>query len=311
LTGKLYEKLTVDSRAAFLRIRGDDASMARSTEGIWINMRNGMELSTSPRQTGSFLAGRCFTIIAAVAVICIGLPSQRATAGPPFITDDPEPVETGHGELYLSTIDNWARDGVSGTLPHVEFNYGSIENMQLHVLAPMAYDRPNVADNLKYGYGDTEFGIKYRFIQEDQLFPGCPQVGTFPLVEFPTGDRNNGTGTGRAQFFLPVWMQKSWGEENRQWTVYGGGGYWFNPGAGNLNYGFVGVVLQKQLTDKLAVGGELNHSTVSARGQKDHTGLNLGCIYDFTEHWHALLSVGRDIHGSELLTSYAGIQLTF
>jgi len=41
------------------------------------------------------------------------------------------------------------------------------------------------------------------------------------------------------QAFLPVWMQKDVGD----WTVYGGGGYWINPGAGQKNWWFTGLAV--------------------------------------------------------------------
>jgi hypothetical protein len=250
-----------------------------------------------------------FTSFIAGFFACL-IPSM-VYAGPPFLTDDPEPVDKGHGEFYIASLDTWSGDGVMGTLPHFEFNYGPIENVQLHVIAPITFNRPADTGDMTYGYGDTELGVKWRFIQEDSLFKGCPQVGIFPLLEVPTGDANRGLGSGHLQEFIPVWMQKSWGTDNRQWTVYGGGGYEFNPGTGNENFGFFGAVLQKQLTDNFTLGGELFHFTPSAHGQAAHTGFNIGCIYDFSDHWHLLFSLGRDIVGDNRLTGYTAIQLTF
>ena len=79
-------------------------------------------------------------------------------------------------------------------------NYGAITNLQLHLIAPLAYDAP--AQGIRqYGYGDTELGVKYRFIQETDV---SPQVGFFPLLEIPTGSADRGLGTGHMQAFLPV-----------------------------------------------------------------------------------------------------------
>jgi hypothetical protein len=251
-----------------------------------------------------------FTSVA-VALASAVLTTQQAAAGPPFVTDDPEPVEKGHGEFYIASQDFWARDGYSGTLPHFEFNYGPIDNVQLHIIAPMAYDRPRETGTMQYGYGDTELGVKWRFIQEDQLFKGCPQVGVFPLLELPTGSESRGLGNGEDQIFLPLWLQKSWGEEKREWTLYGGGGYWINHGTGNKDFTFAGVALQRQVTDNLTLGGEVFHSTARADDQAAHTGVNIGGIYDFSDHWHFLFSVGRDLKGDNLLTTYLAIQWTF
>jgi hypothetical protein len=118
-------------------------------------------------------------------------------------------------------------------------------------------------------------------------------------------------GNGKAQFFLPVWLQESWGEKDREWTVYGGGGYWINPGEGNKDYWFTGAVVQRQLTDQLTLGGELFYSTPSEDNGSSRMGFNLGGVYDLSEQLHLLFSAGRDIQGSSRLTTYLGLQWTF
>src|SRR5512140_847922 len=62
-------------------------------------------------------------------------------AGPPYVTDDPEPVEYRHWEIYLASL--LARDAGawSGTAPHVEVNYGAAPNLQLHTILPMSFVR--------------------------------------------------------------------------------------------------------------------------------------------------------------------------
>ena len=65
-----------------------------------------------------------------------------ACAGPPFVTDDPEPVELGHWEVYASSIVVRNPSGVNGTLPHVEVNNGVAPNLQLHIIVPYFFDRP-------------------------------------------------------------------------------------------------------------------------------------------------------------------------
>jgi hypothetical protein len=256
-------------------------------------------------------AHRFTHMLLALAAIALAWAASAAHAGPPFFTDDPEPVEKGHGEFYISSQSAWSRDGWSGTLPHFEFNYGPIEDVHLHMIAPLAYSRPDDTHTMNYGYGDTELGVKWRPIHEDGLFKGCPQIGTFPLVEIPNGSRSRGLGNGGIQVFLPIWLQKSWGEERRQWTTYGGGGYWINEGSDNHDYVFFGWALQKQITDKLTLGGEVFFGSPSTVGGSTREGFQLGGVYDFTEHHHLLFAVGRDFHGPNLLTFYLGYQLTF
>jgi hypothetical protein len=57
-----------------------------------------------------------------------------AFAGPPFLTDDAQPVELHHDELYVfSTFDRTdnARDTIG---PAIEFNNGIAPNLQFHVV---------------------------------------------------------------------------------------------------------------------------------------------------------------------------------
>ena len=223
-------------------------------------------------------------------------------AGPPYITDDPEPVEYQHWELYLATQHELTRDGAAGTLPHVEINYGAIPNLQLHVIVPLAYARPS-GGSTSYGPGDIEVGAKFRFVQESG---SLPMVGTFPLVEIPAGSESKGLGTGHLHGLIPLWLQKSVGP----WTSYGGGGYWFNPGAGNRSYGFIGWQLQRHLSELATLGAEIFYTTADHSGGSGNLRFNVGLVMDFTEHHHLLASVGRSIVGDTRLLGYLAYQLT-
>jgi len=234
--------------------------------------------------------------------------SGSAVAGPPFRTDDPEPVEYQHWEIYAFSAATQVQGDTAGILPGVEINYGAAPNLQLHIIAPLAFDKSS-GSGMQYGYGDTEFGIKYHFIQEDEE-GWRPQVGVFPLIEAPTGDPGRNLGAGHAREFLPLWLQKSFGD----WTTYGGGGYWFNPGTGNKNYWFFGWLFQRKVTDQLTLGGELFHQTADTVGGLDSTGFNLGGIYDVTENYHLLFSAGRGIQNvssTNAFSYYLALQWTF
>jgi len=146
---------------------------------------------------------------------------QTCYAGPPFLTDDPQPVGFKHWEFYISSVSIIHSDNWSGTSPHIEVNYGLIPNLQVHFLLPLNYSyTPHQVTN--FGYANTEFGVKYCFISETA---DRPQIGIFPIVQIPT-IKNQEFSSGRTQVFLPVWAQKSWGKL----TTYGGAGYCINPG---------------------------------------------------------------------------------
>jgi hypothetical protein len=229
--------------------------------------------------------------------------TQLAWAGPPFATDDPEPVEYRHWELYLASQLAHDKDGWSGTSPHFEINYGALPNLQLHLIAPVSFSASSHGAT-HFGYGDTEFGVKHRFFEEtDQL----PQIGVFPLVEIPSGNRERGLGTGHAQVFLPLWLQKSFGP----WTTYGGAGYWINPGKDNRDWWFTGWLLQREITPALTLGAEIYHETPSERAGDSNTKLNFGGFYNFSDAYHLLFSAGHTVQGPNTVQSYIALQITF
>jgi hypothetical protein len=229
------------------------------------------------------------------------LPSP-ASGGPPYTTDDPEPVAYHHWEFYLATQHEVTRDGATGTAPHVEVNYGAVPNLQLHMIAPLTYAHPS-SGSMAYGPGDIELGAKFRFIQEDGV---VPMVGTFPLLELPVGSAAKGLGTGHLHGLVPLWLQKSFGP----WMTYGGGGYWINPGSGNRNFWYLGWLVQVKLMDHAALGAEVFYTTPDHVGGDENLRFNIGLVLDVTDHHHVLLSSGRSIVGDSLFLGYLAYQLT-
>ncbi len=78
---------------------------------------------------------------AALLILILTIPVSGLKAGPPYFTDDPDPVKFHHWEFYLSTQDNFdVRNGsAAGSLPQVELNYGVLPDVQLHVVIPLTY----------------------------------------------------------------------------------------------------------------------------------------------------------------------------
>ena len=236
-----------------------------------------------------------------VLLSLLAFPTTSA-AGPPYDTDDPEPVDFRHWELYCSSIGSIVNGASMGTAPHIEVNYGVAPNVQLHAIAPLSFYTTQ-GGKTNYGYGDTEFGIKFRFVNKDT---GNFQIGIFPLVEAPSGNAGENLGNGKPQIYLPLWIQKKIGK----WTTYGGGGYWINPGTGNKNYGFAGWQAQYQFVKSVSIGGEAYCLTASQVGGKGDFRFRLGSIIDFSDNHHLLLSIGRSIVGATNLQWYLGYQFT-
>ncbi|MFI5296436.1 MAG: hypothetical protein ACHQ0Y_15595 [Thermodesulfovibrionales bacterium] len=271
-------------------------------------MMNGKRTLENLRRSSSAIVDRGKAIAAeTILMVAVGLLfTGMAWAGPPFFTDDPEPVEYRHWEVYLAS--QWAHDkeaGTSGTLPHLEVNYGPAQDLHLHVLIPATYSAPSEG-SAQYGLGDMELGIKYRFIHEDEK-GWRPQIGTFPIVVLPTGSSSRGLGEGRVKVLFPLWLQKSWGP----WTTYGGGGYWYHPGEDNKNYWFTGWLLQREFSKMLTIGAEVFNASPKAKGESDETGFNVGGYLNLSEEHHVLFSAGRDLKGPNTFFAYLAFQWTF
>jgi len=234
--------------------------------------------------------------------LALAVAAAGARAGAPYFTDDPEPVDYQHTEIYLASQLVRTPGDSSGTLISYEENFGIAPDVHLHIILPVFFDAPS-GQGLQVGYGDTEIGIKYRFIEET---PDHPQFAIYPTVEVPTGDGARGLGTGHAQLYLPLWLQKSIGD----WTTYGGGGYWINPGAGNRNWVFLGWMVQRQVRPNLAIGVEVFHETAMQVGSDSSTRVNVGVVWDLSETNHLLASAGPVVSGPSGYQAYLGLQIT-
>ncbi len=224
-----------------------------------------------------------------------------AAAGPPFKTDDPEPARYQSWQVYFAAQYTRDLNGTSTTLPHIELDYGFYPDFQFHLLTPLVYSRRDDSPS-EYGYGDTELGVTWRFLDET---PTRPMVGTFPILTLPTGNHSRGLGTGEAQAFLPIWLEKKFGP----WSTNGGGGYGINPGEGNRNWWYFGWEALREVTEKFTLGAEIYYQTADKTNTGDSRGFTVGAIYHVSTTNHILVGVGRDVWGPNDLHFYIGYQI--
>jgi hypothetical protein len=224
-----------------------------------------------------------------------------AEPGPPFLTDDPQPVQFRHWEYYISSMSTYQQKTWTGTSPHFEVNYGLIRNVQVHLLFPVNY---SYASNggINFGYANTEFGVKYCFIQETK---SMPQIGTFPIIEIPT-IKNDAFSDGKTQIFIPVWVQKSWDKL----TTYGGVGYWIKPGKDNKNSVFSGYEVQYDISPIVTLGGELYYQTPDNVQGKSVFAFSIGGSVNATSKFHVIFSLGHSLLNESFTSSYVGLLWT-
>ena len=222
------------------------------------------------RRAGSALAGTL-----AVAV------TQAAFAGPPFLTDDPEPTDTGHWEIYAPAFDASGKASDYEGSAGAELNYGPAPDVQLTVGIPAGFVQ--ASDGFSAGRGDLELSVKYRFFHDEAR--GL-QIAVFPGITAPTAA--SGFGAGHLTALLPVWLQKDTGA----WSVFGGGGYAINPGRGNRNYWTGGLALSREFSQGLLVGIEADRQGADEAEGHAATSLGLGAIQRLTPRLRLLASAG-------------------
>lgn len=223
----------------------------------------------------------------AAAAAALGLMGVAASAeaGPPFLTDDPEPTPTGHWEVYAPALDGaGAGRSFEGALG-AEFNYGAAPDVQVTVGLPVAVQHD--AGGFRTGAGDLEASVKYRIFHDEAA--GL-SVAVFPGVTLPTA--RHGLGAGRLTALLPVWAQKDAGP----WSVFGGGGYAINPGPGARDFWVGGLAVSRQVSERLVLGLEVDRQGAEAEGGDATTSLGLGAIFDLKPPFRLLASAGPTFH---------------
>jgi hypothetical protein len=226
-----------------------------------------------------------------------------ALAGPPFLTDDPIPTDTGHWEIYAPATDAEGAGGAYDGSIGAEINYGPAPNVQLTLGLPAAFSHDEVGTRL--GGGDLRFSVKYRFYDDEAH---GVSVATFPGVTLPTASR--GLGAGRVTALLPVWAEKDAGP----WSVFGGGGYAINPGPGKRNYWTGGLAVTRSVSKTLLLGAEVDRQGADTDDGSASTSLGLGFIWQLKAPFRLLASGGptfSDGGGPAGFHLYAALGLNF
>jgi len=204
-----------------------------------------------------------------------------ALAGPPFMTDDPEPTDPGHWEIYAPLVESEGKGSDYEGSAGVEINYGAAPNLQLTVALPVDYAHDE--SGFHSGPGDVELSAKYRFYHDEDA---ALSVAFFPGITLPTG--GHGRGNPNVTALLPVWAQKDMGP----WSLFGGGGYAINPGSGNRDYWTGGGAVTREGSKKLMLGIEADRQGPDTDGGRASTSLGPGAILQLKAPFRLLGSGG-------------------
>ena len=168
-------------------------------------------------------------LIASASPLCAQLP---------FYTDDPAVTEAGvlHFEFFneYDGLQSSEFPDLRQNTANFKVNYGLKHNLELDLDFPYLsiYRAPGSPSSA--GYGDTDLGIKWNF---HRASPGSwvPALGASFYAEFPTGDSQNGLGSGLTDYWLNCIAQKPFTPKTRMNVNLG---FLF---AGNTSTGAIGI----------------------------------------------------------------------
>lgn len=219
--------------------------------------------------------------ISLFAALALASAAAPATAGPPYLTDDPVPTDAGHWEIYAPQFETEGSGADFAGSAGAEINYGPVPDVQLTFDLPTAFAHDSVGWSL--GAGDLGASVKYRFYHDDHA--GL-QIAIFPGVTLPTA--TNGLGAGRVTGLLPIWAQKDLGA----WSVFGGGGYGINPRRGNRNFWEGAIAVTREVNRRLSIGLEATHQGPDTVADTAQTRAGVGSILKLSDHYALLASGG-------------------
>jgi hypothetical protein len=194
--------------------------------------------------------------------------SRSLCAQLPFYTDDTSVTERGKWHLeFFNEYDalQLQYPNLRQNTSNLKVNYGLADSLELDVDAPYIYIQRSAGNEASNGFGDTNMGVKWNFLQEAKG-GRHPALGASFYVEFPTGDPSQQLGSGLTDYALNVMLQKSWSGNTK---INGNVGVLF---AGNTSTGVIG--------------------TQNARGQVFTGGFSL--LHDFSDR----ITLGSEVYGA-------------
>jgi hypothetical protein len=220
--------------------------------------------------------------------------ARPVLAGPPYLTDDPEPTPYQHFEIYAFSNGTSTRNGIGGA-GGIDFNYGGAPDLQLTATLPIGFDR-STGGKTNVGLSNIELAAKYRFLHQDDV--GL-DVAVFPRVFLPSASR--AIGENHPSLLLPIWLQRDWGGG---WSSFGGGGCVVHERSAQ-NFCLAGGVVTRQIFPDWQLGVELFHQTADSNGTRASSSVGIGSIYDLSETYHLLTYVNRGFQNAKETDEYS------
>jgi hypothetical protein len=220
--------------------------------------------------------------------------SAPAFAGPPFVTDDPEPTDYRKWEIY-SFVGGSHEQGVTSADMGLDINYGAARDVQLTMVLPLHVEKGTPLD-----IADIQLAAKFKLLHQKA------ETASVDLTFFPRVFVPSGRGSRHFQLLVPFWVERDFGKT----SVFGGGGYTINPGAGNKDFWVHGVVVTRQVRKGLQLGLEYYGQGPAAEGDRSVSGVNLGAVVHLAGPYSLLGSFGQGLNRRQTIF-YSALKLDF
>jgi hypothetical protein len=239
-----------------------------------------------------------------VVLYLSAVPGSFAQGGPPMLTDDPGTPGSGMWEINSAYIEQRTTEERVRSFPHVDFNYGLGEHVQLKLETGWLF--VDSLEGVKNGLDNSLLGVKWRFADQERSgvdMSVYPQLQT----ENSTGSATRGLANPGPNLFLPVEIGREFGKAK----LIGEIGYqYFRTQENEWVVGLLGAL---EVSDKLELLAEARSFSEKFLNRGDVV-LNVGLRRALSSRVKLLASVGTGLTNAPDATSfiaYLGIQLIF
>lgn len=221
-----------------------------------------------------------------------------------MLTDDPGTPGSGVWEINFAYLEEHSRQERLRSFPHIDFNYGLGDNIQLKYETGWLFADGREGDGDKSGLDNSLLGLKWRFLDQERA--GI-DMSVYPQleVENPTGSVTRGIAEPGPNLFLPLEV----GHEFGKTKLIGELGYQiFHARENEWVIGLLGV---QQVSDALELMAEVRSFSEQFLNHGDVV-MNLGLRRALSPKVKLLASVGTGLtNGPDTPTfmAYVGVQL--
>jgi hypothetical protein len=228
-----------------------------------------------------------------------------AQGGPPMLTDDPGTPGAGNWEINAAYLEQRTRTEHFRSVPHVDFNYGVGDNIQLKYETGWLFvDEKGDGHGWQGGLDDSLLGVKWRFLDHDHA--GL-DVSVYPQLqlESPTRSVSRGVAEPGPNLFLPVEVGHDFG---RAKVIAELGYQYFREAKDEWVAGILGAW---QVSESVEVMAESRFFTSRPFDFTDVI-LNVGFRAEVASHVRLIGALGPGLNDSSDATrwvAYLGIQV--